>query len=133
MPAVARERTKDGAAAFGKYYYKQGGEAAKTGNVDRLKPLSLASCPPCNELVKSIEDDYKKGRVRGVNPYTLSNVKATKRPDRGYKVTMHVDVAAHKALEDGEAYGKVDATSYQLTEQVVWQNGAWKIADWSIS
>lgn len=134
MPAAATKRTEEGAAAFGKYYYDQFGEAAKTGDVQVISRLGGEDCEICAASVKKINKDAKKGWVRSENPYTISRVEATKRPDRGYKVAMHVDVREHHRIDSkGDPNGKVSAVAYTLTEQVVWREGRWVIADWIVS
>ena len=51
MPEVAKQRTKEGAAAFGRYYYDQIGEASVSGETDVLVALDLQSCPICADVV----------------------------------------------------------------------------------
>lgn len=133
LPAEAKERTKEGAAAFGEYYYEQFGEAIHSGDVSTLDALSAEDCPPCNEAAKQISADHDKGLGADRNPYTQSDVKAQKRPDVGYKVTMNVDVAEYQMVKDGKAVGQVDARTYQLTEHVVWTDDRWVMSDWSLS
>ncbi len=134
IPAVATKRTEEGAAAFGKYYYNEFGEAARTGDVEVIGLLGGEDCQICVASVKKISKDAKKGWVRSENPYTISQVEATKRPDKGYKVAMHVDVRAHHRLDaNGDPNGKIDAVEYTLTEHVIWREGRWQIADWIVT
>ncbi|WP_068324914.1 DUF6318 family protein [Janibacter terrae] len=133
LPAAARKETKAGAAAFGKYYYEAMGDASHTGETEELVKLSLKSCPPCEQVLDDIEADAKINRTRGEDPYRFANVRATKRPDAGYKVSMDVTVRAHKVYEDGKVIGSVDPLQYKLTEHVIWSNGRWQVSDWVIS
>ena len=133
MPAEAKEQTKEGAAAFGEYYYLQFGEADHIGDTTKLEKLSLPSCPPCAQAIKDIDADAKKGLTRSADPYTVTNLQATKRPDKGFKVSMDVEAKAHHVYKDGEVFADVEAANYTLTEHVVWQHGRWQIADWVIS
>lgn len=133
LPEAAREETKEGAAAFGKYYYEKFAEADHTGDTSDLTKLSLTSCPPCKQAITDIKADAKKGQTRSAKPNRLTNVKANPRPDKGYRVSMHVDTKAHHVYKNGEIIADVDAVQYTLTEHVVWQNGRWQIADWVIS
>lgn len=132
-PAAAREKTKEGAAAFGKYYYQALGEAGHTGRTDTLEELSLGSCPPCEQAIKDISAAAKKDQTRDENPYRFSGLQAIKRPDKGYKVSMDVQVVPHKVYEKGKVIGSVKATDYQLIEHVVWTDGRWQISDWVLS
>lgn len=133
LPEAAREETKEGAAAFGEYYYKAMGDASHSGKTEALSRLSLKSCPPCEQAITDINADAELKRTRSADPYRFSNVAASKRPDKGYKVSMDVNVKPHKVYQDGKVIGSVDAVDYKLTEHVVWQDGQWKIADWVIS
>lgn len=133
LPAVATKRTKEGAAAFGKAYQNEVGEASKSGDPSRLEKMATSKCPPCTQVVQDIRKDAEKGRVRSENPYSVSGLQATKRPDSGYKVSMDVDVAKHRGLEDGKPYGTIDATQFHLTEHVIWRGGRWQVADWVVS
>lgn len=132
-PAEAQKETKAGAAAFGKYYYEKMAEADHTGDTTELQQLSLGSCPPCKQAVTDINADAAKGQTRSADPNTLTDVNATKRPDKGFKVSMEVAVKAHHVYKDGEILADVKATKYTLTEHVVWSGGRWQIADWVIS
>lgn len=134
LPEAAKEETKEGAAAFGKYYYEKFGEATDTGDTSELETLQAGECGVCATAVKGIQADKKKGWTRSENPYAITNVKATKRPDTGYKVAMDVRVAAHTREDaDGKENGHVDATAYKLTEHVAWQNGRWQMLDWIVT
>lgn len=131
FPDAAKEETKEGAAAFGEYYYATLGDASHTGDTSALEKLGTKDCGVCKTAIENIEEEHNKGWSRSKNPYSMSNVEATKRPDTGYKVSMKVDVAAHKRLDaDGKANGIIDATHYTLTEHLVWQDGAWRVKDW---
>lgn len=133
LPAAARKETKEGAAAFGKYYYEAMGDASHSGKTDELVKLSAESCPPCEQVIKDIESDAKINRTRGEDPYRFTNLKASKRPDEGFKVSMNVQVLAHKVYENGKVIGSVDPRKYKLTEHVVWSKGQWQVSDWVIS
>jgi len=133
IAAVANKRNKEGAAAFGKYYYDQIGEASKSGDPSVAEAMALKSCPPCRSFVKNIRGNAEKGLKHAENPYTITAVESSKRPDSGYKVSMDVDVSQHVVYKNGQAYGEVDATSYHVTQHVVWRSGTWKVADWAIS
>lgn len=134
LPAAAREETKEGAAAFGKYYYEAFGEATHTGNTAVIEKLDSDSCLVCSDGVTNIKTDAKKGWTRSVNPYTVRNVRVTKRPDEGYKVAMQVKVVAHKRLDaDGKANANVRAADYKLTEHIVWEDGRWQVKDWIVT
>lgn len=129
LPAAAREETKDGAVTFGKYYYEAVGEASHSGSTTDLATLGMDDCAPCSKVVSKIDEGAKKGQTRGRDPYALSKVRATKRPDEGFKVSMTVVVRAHQVYEKGTVIGDVEATSYTLTEHVVWDDYKWQIAD----
>lgn len=134
MPAAAREETKEGAAAFGKYYLLTYGDAAHTANTTKLEKLDASDCAVCGTAIKNIKADKAKGWMKDKNPYTVSNVVATKRPDEGYKVTMDVEVADHHRVDKtGKVNGDIDAVSYTVTEHVVWQEGVWQIKDWVVT
>lgn len=131
FPASAKKKTKEGAAAFGKFYFLEYGEAAHTGDTSVIESIDSSDCLVCSNGVEEIEADKKKGFTRSKNPYTVRQVQATKRPDEGYKVSMKVKVAAHHRLDSkGEPNGDIDATSYTMTQHVVWENGQWQMANW---
>jgi hypothetical protein len=131
LPEAAREETKEGAAAFGKYYFIQFGEATRTGDTSTIEMLDSADCLVCRDGVENINEDTQKGWTRSKNPYSVTDVQATKRPDEGFKVSMQVKVAAHKRLDSkGQSNGNIKATRYTLTEHVVWVGGKWQILDW---
>lgn len=133
LPPEARKNTKEGAAAFGEYYYEAVGEASHSGVTTDLAPLGDDECTPCSKVVSNIEQDAAKGQTRSAKPCSLSNVKAAERPDQGFKVSMTVDVKAHHVYENDKIIGDVEKTQYMLTEHVVWSGGRWHIADWVIS
>lgn len=134
IPAAALENTKAGAAAFGEYYYLKFGEATHTGKTTDIKKLGASNCKICSNSVTSIEADAAKGWTRSENPYSMSNVKAQKRPDEGYKVSMDVKVSAHKREDaSGKENGHIKATAYTLTEHVIWQSGRWQVKDWIVT
>ena len=133
LPEAAKEETKEGAAAFGKYYYLKMADADHTGDTTDLATLGLDTCPPCAQSIKDIDADAKKGQTRSANPYRITNVESVARPDEGFKVSMDVDVKAHHVYKDGEVIGDVEARQYKLTEHVVWSDGRWQISDWVIS
>ena len=133
LPAEARKNTKEGAAAFGEYYYDAMADADHTGDTSDLRLLALDTCSPCKQAVTDIEADAKKGQTRSENPNTLTKVQASERPDSGYKVSMNVDVKPHHVYENGEIVSDVEATNYTLTQHVTWQDGKWQISDWVIS
>ena len=133
LPDAALEETTAGATAFGKYYYEAMAEADHTGKTGDLAVLSLKSCQPCEQAVTDINADANKGHTRSPNPNRLTNVIATLRPDKGYKVSMNVDTKAHHVYKNGEIIADVNAAQYTLTEHVAWSKGRWQIADWVIS
>ncbi|MHA7127003.1 DUF6318 family protein [Janibacter indicus] len=134
LPAEARKESKEGAAAFGKYYYEAFGDASHTGRTTVIEQLDSKDCGVCGRGVRNIQSDAEKGWTRSVNPYTIRNVEATKRPDLGYEVTMRVNVVAHERIDaDGKANGKVRAADYTLTEHLVWENGRWHVLDWLVT
>lgn len=134
LPEAAREETKEGAAAFGEYYYKALGEAAHTGDTKDFDSLAAQGCKVCTTTSTNIQEEAQKGWTRSVNPYSMTGVQATKRPDEGYKVRMSVKVKAHERLDsEGEANATVDATEYTLTEHVVWKSGRWHMKDWIVT
>src|SRR5690606_30464156 len=114
-PAAAKKNTKEGAAAFGKYYYEKLGEASHTGETDDLTTLGSQQCPPCDQVVSNIDADAKKGQTRSADPYSFSDLSAVARKDEGFKVSMTVKVKAHDVYEDGKDIGDVRATKYTLT------------------
>lgn len=131
FPTAAKERTKEGAAAFGKYYLLEFGDATHTGDTSAIEYMDASDCLVCSNGVEDIQTDAEKGFTRNKNPYTVSQVKATKRPDEGYKVSMEVEVAAHHRLDSsGEPNGDIKATSYTMTQHVVWTDGQWRMSDW---
>ncbi|MGO4130808.1 DUF6318 family protein [Janibacter sp. RAF52] len=134
LPEAAREETKEGAAAFGEYYYKALGDAGHTGDPATLELMDASECLVCSDVVAGIKEDEGKGWRRSINPYSMSNVEAKKRPDEGYKVSMAVKVKAHERLDsNGQANATVDATEYTLTEHVVWRDGRWQMLDWVVT
>lgn len=134
LPAAAREETKEGAAAFGKYYYEAFGDATDTGNTSVIEALHADDCGVCNTAVEGIKEDKGKGWTRSENPYTITNVRASKRPDSGYKVAMSVKVAAHTRVDaKGKSNAHVNATTYTLTEHIVWREGRWEMQDWIVT
>lgn len=134
LPEAAREETKEGAAAFGEYYFMTYGEAAHTGDTSTLKALGATDCTICSNGVDKIKNDAAKGWTRSKNPYHVSKVEATKRPDEGYKVSMSVKVDEHDRVDSkGKSNGTVEATQYTLTEHVVWKSGRWHIQDWVVT
>lgn len=131
LPEAAREETKEGAAAFGKYYYETLGEAGHSGETTALEQMDTSDCKVCSTAIESINEEHAKGWSRDRNPYSVSDVKAVRRPDTGYKVSMNVKVAAHNRVDsNGEPNAKVKATEYTLTEHLIWQDGRWQMADW---
>ena len=133
MPAVATKQTKEGAAAFGQFYYDQLGVASVSGDPRVLKSLGLPSCPPCEQAVKNIRKDGKKGQHYVDNPYQFEGLEAKRRPDKGYKVWVQVSVSPVRVVKNGKTLGRVEKANYRLTEQVVWKDGVWRVADWTIS
>lgn len=134
LPAEARKNTKEGAAAFGEYYYDALGEAALSGETSDLEMLEGKGCGVCATARENILEDAKKGWTRSKNPYSMTNVKATKRPDVGFKVSMDVAVAPHTRVDDkGKANGHVKATQYTLSEHVEWRDGRWQMLDWVVT
>lgn len=134
LPATAREETSKSAAAFGKYYLLAYGDAARSGNTSTLKKLDTSDCSVCSTAIENIKADKAKGWTKDKNPYTVSNVAASPRPDEGYKVSMDVKVASHHRVDSGgKVNGDVKATSYTVTEHVVWEDGVWQIKDWVVT
>ncbi|MFJ6132625.1 DUF6318 family protein [Janibacter terrae] len=134
MPAAARKETKAGAAAFGKYYQSAFGDAAASGDTDIIESLRAAECNACIAGEKQIKDDKKKGWVRSANPYSLSEVEATKRPDSGYKVSMAVKAKKHYRVDEaGKANAVVKPVQFTLSQHVTWVDGRWTMQSWIAS
>lgn len=107
------------------------GAATHTGDTSVIEYMDASDCLVCSNGVEDIRTDAEKGFTRSKNPYSVSQVKATKRPDEGYKVSMEVEVAAHQRLDSsGKPNGDIKATSYTLTQHVVWTDGRWRMSDW---
>lgn len=134
LPQSAAKQSQAGAAAFGKYYLSQFGEASRTGDTKRLELLEADECSVCSAGIKEIKSGAQKGWTLNKNPYTASNVEATKRPDGGFKVSMDVKVAEHERLDsEGESIGTSEATQYTFTQHVVWENDRWQMYDWVVT
>lgn len=133
VPAAALKKTRQGAVAFGKYYYEQFGEADHTGDTTTISALASDSCVPCAEAVSAIDSDSADGQTRSANPYKISNVQATHDSDHGYNVTMTVHVRPHHVYKNKKVISDVDADNFTVTEAVVWNEGRWEVSDWSIS
>lgn len=131
LPEAAREETKEGAAAFGEYYQTAFGDAAASGDSAAIKELRTDDCNACLAGEEQIDSDKKKGWVRSTNPYSITDVAATKRPDEGYKVSMRVKAKQHYRVDSsGEKNAMVKATSFNLTQHVVWAGDQWTMASW---
>lgn len=134
LPAAARKETKEGAAAFGKYYQTAFGDATASGDTNGIEAMRSEACNACLAGEKQINDDKQKGWVRSTNPYSISKVVATKRPDSGYKVSMNVRAKKHFRVDkSGKSNAVVKPVQFTLSQHVVWNEGSWTMESWIAS
>ncbi|BCW47241.1 hypothetical protein StoSoilB5_44250 [Arthrobacter sp. StoSoilB5] len=62
MPEVAKENTKEGLAAFIRYWYEQLNYSYQSGETGTLQSLSAPTCTLCTSLRDGIEDGWSEGR-----------------------------------------------------------------------
>lgn len=129
LPAEAKKHTKAGAVAFNEFYWKQAGEALKTGDPDFLTVYS-EGCAVCDNVVEQIRSSEEKGTRMSVNPYSVRNASGRARSDSGYRVELTVDIKEyHEVLKDGSRGKSASAQSITVVSDTRWADGHWEIRD----
>ena len=128
-PPAAQEHTKAGAIAFNKFYFTQIGEALHSGNPETIEAYS-DGCPVCENVAEGVREDAERGIRMNRNPYTPTDLSASKRSDGGYRVELTVDVAEyHEVDEEGSKGRTADAISLQVVTDTRWKDGQWVMRD----
>lgn len=132
MPAAAKEHTQEGAVAFAKYYWNEGGEALKSGDTSLLHDLSSKDCDVCHAYIDSIDADTAKGLHANINPSQIGASKVTDETEgkSDQVVTLEVTDRTYRQVnKEGEAVAQADAVDYDILIYVDWVDARWSVVD----
>lgn len=132
LPAAAKKHTKDGAVAFAKFYWDEGGEALKSGDTKTISALSANECKVCQTYIDGIEKDAKKGLHADINPTQIGTSKVTEQTENraDYVVTLEAnDKRYHLVDSQGKSTGQADPVAYDIQIYVDWEGSRWKVVD----
>lgn len=135
MPAAARQRTKAGAIAFAKYYWRVVDYATATLDTTPLRRLRLGSCGQCRGSEQWLHEVRKAhGRIHGLrNSLKVDDVFIPKERPGTALVTFHVTSSAGQVV----AAGKLNKTYRRGTSggqfTLAYQRRGWVIAGWRVS
>lgn len=92
LPEVAKTETKEGAIAFGSYWYQVLSYSYETGDVALLESLTPKTCAPCQKSVEAIKAWHSEGRWLIGGQISTPAVDSTfSKDDSGkYKVAVQV-------------------------------------------
>lgn len=117
--------------AFAKYYWNETGRALHSGDTAVLEKLAT-DCVPCDEYVRSVESDEKKGLHANINPTVVGKHKVTDRTDgkSDQVVTLAVSEKAYQVVDDqGEAQAAADAVNYDILIYLDESPSGWTVVD----
>lgn len=117
--------------AFAEYYWDVSGRALQSGMTEELKALST-DCVPCDEYVRLIDADAKKGRHADINPSQVTSAKITDQTDgkSDKAVTLAVEDKAYKVVDSqGQTHGRAKAVDYDVIIYLDWKDSGWTVVD----
>ncbi|UTT67258.1 DUF6318 family protein [Janibacter sp. CX7] len=132
LPAAAKEHTDEGATAFAKFYWSEGGEALKSGDTTTIRALASDECDVCATYAKAIERDARKGLHANVNPSRIGTASITDETENKSDrvVTLAVKDSEYELVdESGESTGVADPVSYDIQIYVDWEGSGWVVVD----
>lgn len=132
LPAAAKKHTKEGAVAFAKFYWDEGGEALKSGNTKMLSALSDGQCEVCQTYIDGIDKDAKKGLHADINPTQIGNSKVTDQTEErsDFVVTLEANDKQYNLVDpQGKSTGQADPVVYDIQIYVDWKGSRWAVVD----
>lgn len=92
LPEVAKTETKEGALAFGSYFFSVLSYAYETGDLNLLGSVAPDSCAPCQRSSEAIRAWHSEGRWLAGGKLTTPTVETTfsKDHEAKYKVAVQV-------------------------------------------
>jgi hypothetical protein len=92
LPEVAKTETKEGALAFGSYFFSVLSYAYETGDLKLLESVAPESCAPCQRSSEAIRAWHSEGRWLAGGKLTTPTVETTfaKDIEAKYKVAVQV-------------------------------------------
>lgn len=128
-PALAEERTYEGASEFPKYWYAVLAEAARTGDVSLIRQISDPSCKTCALYIGLIEENNRLGATITAGGQAVRFSAAV----GGQDLNMPVVSVGVKSIPGTRT--SADGTEEPLQEaegevnfQLLWQGGSWVAA-----
>ncbi|MFI5959895.1 DUF6318 family protein [Cryptosporangium sp. NPDC051539] len=126
----AKQRDRDGAAAFTEYWFATLSYAIQTGNVDQLQKASSDACSACRQAIGVIQDNYNDGGSLQGGLYTIRD--ANTYEDFAQDV-MSVAVSYDRSPRQGSSplgvpRGRLDGKSFADCDvRVQWTSTGWKV------
>lgn len=131
LPEVAKTETKEGALAFGRYFFSVLSYAYETGDLKLLESVAPESCSPCQRSSGAIRDWHSEGRWLAGGKLTTPTVETTfsKDVEAKYKVAVQVH---QEPLSYFRADGTLARTDPQAADTgnllvVSFQNNSWML------
>jgi len=130
MPALAKKKSPEGAAAFAKHYFELIEYTSTTTETSPIKKVSLPSCKACQEDVISTSDYNKENHAWNAGGAYHPTITAAQKSEAGYTVVAFKYNQDKRIVYDSK--GKINAV-YDPTQKpiygtfrLVWNNG-WKM------
>jgi len=132
MPAAAKERTKAGSVAFGKYYIALINHALLTGENRELAALAAPECDICETNAAGFVSTFTKEQSYLGDPrYTITGSRQEDLSSTGAGASVFVTSKPFKIREKSEVTS-VKAQHLALVFRLSWTGNAWKVTDYTV-
>lgn len=108
IPAAARKKNMEGAAAYSKFYFQTLNEAFKRADPTLLTGLTTSACKTCVALQKGVNDVRKAGHHYGGDLTKINYASATEFSPNARRVLVDLNQIAVPILDKSDK--KVDTT-----------------------
>jgi hypothetical protein len=131
LPEVAKTETKEGAMAFGRYWYQVLSYSYETGDLALLDSLTPQTCAPCQKSAEAIRAWHSEGRWLIGGQISTPAVDTTYSKDEAGKYKVSVQV--HQVpLTYVRADGTIAHTDPQSADQgnlliISYSSDAWRL------
>ncbi|WP_197497168.1 DUF6318 family protein [Arthrobacter sp. B6] len=129
LPDVAKTETKEGALAFGSFFFSVLSYAYETGDLTLLENVAPKTCAPCQKSSEAIRAWHSEGRWLAGGKLTTPTVETTFSKDNEAKYKVAVQVH-QEPLSYFRADGTLARTDPQAADSgnllvVSFQNNSW--------
>lgn len=131
MPAKAREKTKAGALAFGRYYVTLVNAAQATGDVSGLAEVEAAGCNTCAQSRQAIERLYAEGATVTGGDWSVDSSMAHSNPATGgWLLELVVSFGPQMIDRGGTAPDvKLGGGRLPVNLQLIWRGDSWRVLE----